>query len=68
MAALTFVARTCSIQSQHLSAAIDFAPPGEGTAEPAPQKPLSQLVDAETPDAGDRIIRSRAAMARIAST
>jgi len=38
------------------------------TAEPAPQKPLSQLVDAETPDAGDRIIRSRAAMARIAST
>ena len=54
--------------SQQLPAAIDVAEPGEGTAEPARQKPLSQLVNAETPDAGERIVRSRAAMARMAST
>src|SRR5258708_38874745 len=31
-------------------------------------KPPSQLVDVEMPDAGDRVSRSRVAMARIAST
>jgi len=70
MAALTSGPRCCSIGkgSQQLPAAIDVAVPAEATAEPAPQKPLSHLVDAETSDAGDRIVRSRAAMARMAST
>ena len=54
--------------SQQLPAAIDVAVPAEGTAEPAPQKPLSQLVDAEMANADDRVSRSRTAMARMAST
>jgi hypothetical protein len=31
-------------------------------------KPPSQLIDVEMPDAGDRVSRSRVAMARMAST